>query len=68
MKSMNYSSQSVILAFSALLTTLWILIEGKRERVKSKSKIYKLPCTFPFFPYSLLDMQNGGRWRNLVSR
>ena len=67
MKNMNYSSQSIILAFSALLTTLWTLRERQKESsLKARSTSYNVH--FLFFPYSLSDMQNGGRWRNLVSR
>ena len=67
MKNMNYSSQSIILAFSALLTTLWTLREREKESsLKARSTSYIVH--FFFFLYSLSDMQNGGRWRNLVSR
>ena len=64
MKNMNYSSQSIILAFSALLTTLWTLREREKESsLKARSTSYIVHFLFSRIAYrTCRTVGAGGIW------
>ena len=62
MKNMNYSSQSIILVFSALLTTLWTSREREKESsLKARSTSYIVHFLFSLIAYRTCRTMGPGR-------